>query len=149
MLLCITDPCQQPERFCWTNVRSINSHYLKGAWVEFCSLRSNEMTGNWPSGHMGLILCCHPHGNWPRTVLLGIVSEWYRECMSHKSTQSFKVYSSEIQQWPLWALRCAWFQFKRRKHSISMHKWKSLCLCKKVPIRHLWLKAEMDLNMQH
>lgn len=78
---------------------SINPHCFQDAWVEFCSRRSNEMTRNWPSGHMGLILYRHPHGNWLCKVLLWIISELHRECMPHKTAQSFKVYSSERQQW--------------------------------------------------
>lgn len=83
------------------------------------------MTGNWPSGHVGLILYHHPHGNWLCIVLLWMVSERHRGCMSHKSTQSFKVYSLEVQQWLHRDLRCACFQFKRLKSSISMQKWMS------------------------
>lgn len=67
--------------------------------VEVYSQRSYEMTRNWPSGHMGLILYHHPHGNWLCIVLLWIISELYRGCMSHKSAQSFKVCSSGRQQW--------------------------------------------------
>lgn len=92
--ICVSTPSISAE-LTW----SINSLCLKGAWVEFYSQRSNEMTRNWPSGHMGLILYHHPHGNWLCIVLLCIISELYWECMSHKSAQSFKVYSSERQQW--------------------------------------------------
>lgn len=90
--ICVSTVCFSAE-LTW----SINPCRWKGAWVEFYSQGSNEMTRNWPSGLTGLILYHHPHGNC--IGLLWIISELYRECMSHKSTQSFKVYSSERHQW--------------------------------------------------
>lgn len=123
MLLCISDLCQHRVLFLWTHM--VNKFSLFKRRIEFHSQRSNEMTRNWPSGHMGLILYHHPHGNWLCIVLPWIISESYWECMSHKSAQSFKVYSSGRQQWFHRDLRCAWFQVKRLKCSISIQKWTS------------------------